>query len=95
MSRSHETRTYREQVEAGTPSADKTAQRALRNGRAARCDVCGRIVSWRCRVYTGVTPEPVLSTHTKRLGRGFGNPEDECPGSGLPVVVDPHVRPLT
>lgn len=95
MSRERDTRTYREMVEARTPSADKTAQRAVKRGRAARCDVCGRIVSWRCRIYTGVTPEPVLSTHTKALGRGFGDPADECPGSGLPVVVDPHVRPLT
>jgi hypothetical protein len=88
-------RTYRELIEAGTASADKTAQRALRRGRAARCDVCGRIVSWRLSPYAGA-PEPVLTHHTMRLGTGqVGGGGTECPGGGLPALVDPHVRPLT
>jgi hypothetical protein len=89
-----ETRTYRELVEAGAPSVDRTARRALHRGRAARCDVCGRIVSWRRRSYGG-DREAVLTTHTRRLGTGqTGGQANECPGSGLPVVVTPYVRPM-
>ena len=89
MSRERDSRTYREQVEAGTPSVDRTARRAVSRGRAARCDVCGRVVQWREREYGG-EPTRLLSTHTARLGNGRTD-AGHCPGSGLPVVVDVYL----
>lgn len=72
---------YREAIEAGWPSADRTLRRRLDDPTSTVCPVCHRLVSGRFGA---------VRTHAQRLGTGRLGEFDECPGSRLPLMIEPY-----